>query len=215
VKERLTGAVILVALIVLLVPELLSGPIRSAPRRAVAAAEELPLRSYTINLAEDAHAHPAAHTAAADVAGPAPPAPLPAAPAAGGPAAVEGPGATQSDRQARAPAAAATTAAAAASVAAAAPATHSAGTAVAPAPTNAAGTSGAWMVQLGSFASRDNAERLAKQLRGGGLQVSVSQGATGRRLYRVRAGPVPDHAAAEQLAGKLRAQGHPGEIVPK
>lgn len=71
------------------------------------------------------------------------------------------------------------------------------------------------MVQLGSFASRDNAERLAKQLHGSGFQVSVSQGTSGRRLYRVRAGPVQDHAAAEQLAGKLRAAGHTGAIVPK
>jgi DedD protein len=219
VKERLTGAVILVALIVLLVPELLSGPIRSAPRTSVAAtaAEEPPLRSYTINLSEDAHAHSAAHMTAAELPAPASPAAPPAAPAAGGSAAVDGPGAAQAERQGRAPAAAATTAVASATGAAAAIAAHSGGTAAvgAPAATSAAGTSGAWMVQLGSFASRDNAERLAKQLRGGGLQVSVSQGATGRRLYRVRAGPVPDHAAAEQLAGKLRAQGHPGEIVPK
>ena len=33
-KERLTGAIILVALTVLLVPELLTGPIRVAPRIA-------------------------------------------------------------------------------------------------------------------------------------------------------------------------------------
>jgi DedD protein len=197
VKERLTGAVILVALIVLLVPELLSGPIRSAPRTSAAAAaagEEPPLRSYTINLADDAHAHSAARTTAADVPPPAPPPAPPATPVTGGSAA----------------AAAATPAAAVA---------HSGGTAAAaanaPATTSAAGASGAWMVQLGSFASRDNADRLAKQLRGGGFQVSVSQGTTGRRLYRVRAGPVPDHAAAEQLAGKLRAQGHSGEVVPK
>jgi DedD protein len=221
VKERLTGALILVALIVLLVPELLSGPIRSAPRThaaaaaAAAAAEEPPLRSYTINLAEDAHARSSAHTTAADLPGPVPPAAPPAASAAGGSAAVDGPAATQSERQGRAPAAAAATAAATGTTAATA--THSGGAvaAGAGAPAATSGTSGAWMVQLGSFASRDNAERLAKQLRGGGLQVSVSQGATGRRLYRVRAGPVPDHAAAEQLAGKLRAQGHPGEIVPK
>jgi cell division protein FtsN len=71
------------------------------------------------------------------------------------------------------------------------------------------------MVQLGSFASRDNAERLAKQLRAGGFQASVSQGTTGRHLYRVRAGPAHDRAGAEQLAGKLRAAGHSGAIVPK
>jgi DedD protein len=56
VKERLTGAIILVVLIVLLVPELLSGPSRSAPApQAVTSSEEPPLRSYTINLADDSH----------------------------------------------------------------------------------------------------------------------------------------------------------------
>jgi DedD protein len=55
VKERLTGAIILVVLIVLLVPELLSGPSRSvpAPQAAATSSEEPPLRSYTINLADD------------------------------------------------------------------------------------------------------------------------------------------------------------------
>ena len=58
-KERLTGAIILVVLIVLLVPELLSGPKSpSAPAPAGAAStssEEPPLRSYTINLGDDSH----------------------------------------------------------------------------------------------------------------------------------------------------------------
>ena len=54
-KERLTGAIILVALIVLLVPELLTGPVRSAtaPQPAATSAEESPLRSYTIDLADE------------------------------------------------------------------------------------------------------------------------------------------------------------------
>ncbi|HEV3180197.1 MAG TPA: hypothetical protein VGZ05_06985, partial [Steroidobacteraceae bacterium] len=73
-KERLTGAIILVALIVLWVPELLTGPIRSAPRAAAPTppAGEPPLRSYTINLTDDAHARPAA----VHPSGPEPPAPL-------------------------------------------------------------------------------------------------------------------------------------------
>ena len=77
VKERLTGAIILVALIVLLVPELLTGPIGSAPRAAAVAPspEEPPLRSYTINLADDTHSR----TAAVITSGPQPPTPLSAA----------------------------------------------------------------------------------------------------------------------------------------
>src|SRR5579862_9540413 len=54
VKERLTGALILVGLVVVLVPELLSGPIARTVNThgPVSAAEEPPLRSYTINLDE-------------------------------------------------------------------------------------------------------------------------------------------------------------------
>ncbi|HEY0766760.1 MAG TPA: hypothetical protein VGD47_02275, partial [Steroidobacteraceae bacterium] len=76
-KERLTGAIILVALIVLLVPELLTGPVRSAPRAAAVtpAAEGAPLRSYTIKLADDAHSR----AATATTSGPQQPTPLPAA----------------------------------------------------------------------------------------------------------------------------------------
>jgi len=73
-----------------------------------------------------------------------------------------------------------------------------------------------WLIQLGSFASRGNAERLAQQLKSGGFHASVSESSGGgRKLYRVRIGPVADHAAAEQLAVKLRAAGHPGSLVPR
>jgi cell division protein FtsN len=70
------------------------------------------------------------------------------------------------------------------------------------------------VVQLGSFASRPNAERLARQVKAQGFPVSVSQYPSGRHLYRVRVGPVADHAAATQLQEKLHAAGHSGPIVP-
>jgi DedD protein len=216
VKERLTGAIILVALIVLLVPELLTGPIRSAPRAAAEAssAEEPPLRSYTIHLSEDAHAHGASPAAS----GPEQPAPLPAASAPNGtpdpaPATPQASAADQTEPPVQpaplavpppAPAAARKPASAARHVATAPPAS-----------TSGAGDADGFYVQLGSFASRANAERLAQQVRERGFQVSVSQGASGRHLYRVRVGPAHDHPAAEQLAQKLRASGHSGTVVPK
>jgi DedD protein len=193
VKERLTGAIILVALIVLLVPELLSGPVRSAVKAVAApsAGEEPPLRSYTINLAEDGRGHGAAPASAAE------PPSLPAPAAAAEPAAAA-PAASAPGSVAQTPAASGTNS---------------------PPPTpNAAlasSASGAYMVQLGSFASRQNAERLAQQLRTQGFGVSVSQGSGGRHLYRVRVGPAHDHGAAEQLAAQLRTLGHSGAIVPR
>jgi cell division protein FtsN len=71
------------------------------------------------------------------------------------------------------------------------------------------------MVQLGSFASRANADHLARQVRTQGFQVSVSQGSSGRHLYRVRVGPAHDRAAATALAQQLRSAGHSGSVVPK
>ncbi len=195
---------ILVALMVLLVPELLTGPIRSAPRAAAmaASAEEPPLRSYTINLADDTHSRSAAATAS----GPQQPTSLSVAQ----PAAAESMPSPAASAAPRAPEAAP------AAPPPVMPAKSGRASAVAASAGNSvAGDSGAWMVQLGSFASRTNAERLAGQVRAGGFKVSVSQGSSGRRLYRVRVGPAHDREAATQLAVKLRAAGHSGSIVPK
>jgi DedD protein len=73
------------------------------------------------------------------------------------------------------------------------------------------------MVQLGVFASRDNADRLAQELKEKGFRISVSEvaGSSGRKLFRVRAGPVTDRTAAADLAAKLRAAGAPGSVVPR
>jgi len=197
VKERLTGAIILVALMVLWVPELLTGPIRSAPRAVSVApsAEEPPLRSYTINLADDAHSRSTGATSS----GPQQPTPLEAA-------APRGSGAAQSGFAPQAlPAAPAPVV----------PARSAPASTAAPALAAMSVAAGSWVVQLGSFASRANAERLARQVRAGGFNVSVSRASAGRRLFRVRVGPAHDREAASQLAAKLRAAGHDGSIVPK
>ncbi len=207
-KERLTGAILLVALIVLLVPELLTGPVRSAPRAAAVAssAEEPPLRSYTIKLAEEAHPRGAsAHS------GPEQPAPLAAPPAPGGPPAPAALAAEEASSSS-APLPAVTTA----STAHPLPAHPSpaAGAAASAPPAARPEGNQPYMVQLGSFASRANADRLARQVRAQGFTVSVSQGSSGH-LYRVRVGPARDHAAASELAQQLRAHGHGGAIVPQ
>lgn len=230
VKERLTGAIILVALIVLLVPELLTGPIKSAPPRTVAAsAEESPLRSYTINLGDDARARTQAAQPesaapqplpAASAAPAAAPQPLPesAAPAPAQPSPADSaPLPAAPERSAAPPAPHVSGVAAAKS--GSAPSVHSVaakpGTKAATPPAAGSGEAGAWLVQLGSFASHDNAERLAQQLRSQGFAASVTQGSSGRHLYRVRVGPAHDRAAATQLQAKLKAAGHGGAVVPR
>jgi cell division septation protein DedD len=198
VKERLTGAIILVALIVLLVPELLTGPIRSAPRAMASAAGEPPLRSYTITLGDETHSKPAEPQGATPAVSPVP-VPLPA-PAA----------ASKDDSVAAGTVPAPDPAAAAAAAPVPAPAAAHARSEAPPPAAHAAKPAAS-----GSFASRSNAERLAQQLKGQGFAASVSQGSSGRHLYRVRVGPVHDHGAATQLQAKLQAAGHSGSIVPK
>ena len=72
------------------------------------------------------------------------------------------------------------------------------------------------MVQLGVFSIQANAERLAQELKSQGFHTLVSEiSGSGRPLWRVRAGPVAERAAAEQLSARLRAAGHAGSVVPK
>ena len=207
-KERLTGAIILVALIVVLVPELLSGPIRpvSRTRAPGSSAEEPPLRSITIDLADEPHA---GSGSLQPVSAPSPPGPAvePSAPpekpqpmAAAQPAARHEPVAPPSVSS---------------KPVAATPAPQASAPPPATAPQASAGTTGAYVVQLGSFANRANADRLAKQVQGLGYPVSVSRGNTGRRLYRVVVGPGRDRASADQVAAKLRMQVHTGTVVPR
>jgi DedD protein len=94
VKERLIGASILVALIVLVVPELLSGPKpAAAPIFGPQAITPEPIRNVTVDLATSkapasSDAEPAAIAASAVGAGPAAEVAAPAAPAATLPAGV-------------------------------------------------------------------------------------------------------------------------------
>jgi cell division septation protein DedD len=69
-------------------------------------------------------------------------------------------------------------------------------------------------VQLGVFANRENAERLALDVRVKGFKASVSAVSSGKRkLYRVRVGPTPDRSGAQELQGRLKAAGRPGGTV--
>ena len=189
VKERLVGASILVVLIILIVPELLSGP---APAPAPAAAPMLSapasateqVRNVTVDLA----------TRKAPAPEP-PPAPEPAA--ASSPAPQDAPGTA---------------------VAESAPAALESAP---PAPTSAAAASKLpaighpWSVQLGSFASRANADKLVHQLKAQGFAVYVLPGGTGAALrYRVRVGPMADRNAAAAAVAKLNSLGHSGTLVP-
>jgi DedD protein len=235
IKERLIGATILVALIVLIVPELLSGP-KPAPLPPLAAGLPSSTRNVSVNLATSkATPQPQAATAATEGAAARETPGAAGARAAGSSASGGGAGASAMSGAAPQGASAETSApgssAAAASSASSAPtvATLKAQESAAPLETaisspksaveNAAASDSAgahghrgWAVQLGSFASKANAEKLLHQLPGNGFYL-VSSG-SGRSLrYRVRMGPLADHGAAERAVTKLKAEGHAATIV--
>ena len=77
----------------------------------------------------------------------------------------------------------------------------------------------AWAVQLGSFASRGNADKLVHQLKAQGtaqgFSVYVVSGGSGASLrYRVRIGPMADRGTAAQAVAKLKSAGQVASLVP-
>ncbi len=82
-------------------------------------------------------------------------------------------------------------------------------------PKPAASTTGMWAVQLGSFSNKQNAEKLAADLRKQGYAAFLSQLKTGSgQLHRVRIGPQKDRESAEAMAARLLKVGHKGQVLP-
>lgn len=223
-KARLIGAAVLVALAVMLVPELLTG--RGPGVEAPAPGESPGSRTFTIEIGDSGNR-------------PAVPAPVAAAPAAAGNARAEGAGATRS-AAAEAPSPSSVPEAPRAGPTTVAPViagpqapagdaagTSSSGVPAAPGPeariaqpgrpapapsVPQAGTG--WMVQVGAFGTAEAARSVVQDLQASGIAAQVSPVSRGgRTLHRVRAGPVADRAEAERLAQRLAARGLPATVV--
>jgi DedD protein len=195
VKERLVGASILVVLVVLIVPELLSGPKRAviAPQ-ATPAGPDQPMRSVTVDLTTSKATAGIDEAAAPSTAPPTAPSPDTAA---GAPSAIP----PSASPPAPPPAAALESGA--------------------PSPISGGGRAKAddprqvWTAQVGSFAARENALKLERQLRAQGFSPVLSAAGTGRALrYRVRVGRVADRGAAQNLIAQLAKAGHSASLVP-
>ena len=84
-----------------------------------------------------------------------------------------------------------------------------------PEPAADTSSTGMWAVQLGSFSSQENAERLAADLRNQGFAAFLSQVQTDAgQLHRVRIGPQKDRDSADDIAAQLQRTGHSGQVVP-
>jgi cell division septation protein DedD len=206
-KIRLTGAIILVIVVVMLVPEMFRGRPPGGATHGGAMVDELPLRSYTIDLRNNAAPQSGA---AASIPGPVA-AGVAASAAVTTPAsaAVTLPTATVPPvtMSTTAPAPAPAPAPASASALKPAPTLTAAAAVPAPKPEpTGASTPLLWTVQVGTFSRRDYAERMVKQVRAKGFVVMVA-GPDERGLYRVRSASVNMRASAEALRQKMVAQG--------
>ena len=222
-KARLIGAGVLVALAVLLIPELLSG--RKTPESvAEEGADPRGTRTFTIELGQaPGQATRSPMTTSAPVPSPTPANPLPVPPVAGqgseppaGQPAETVAGAAQTPGPEPAPTPAA--ALAAKPVKSAPPSVEAAPDAAvrseAKQPPTQSAPSGGWAVQVGAFGSADTARKLVQDLGGAGYRAFVSPvNRGGKTLYRVRVGPADDRAGAEQLVPRLKARGLPATVV--
>ncbi|MEN9527880.1 MAG: hypothetical protein RLY56_1831 [Pseudomonadota bacterium] len=194
-RNRLTGAALLILLAVILLPEMLTGEggNRSAATQTVEGVEQ-PVQSYDFDLSEEAQVPPP----------PAVEAPVPAsAPAATPPA-------TTPIAPPTSAAAVATPLAKAAEV----PAASTPAPVTAPEPKPAVQTpETGYFVQIGVFSNKASADRLARELRQKKFTVVVTQLDGAKPLHRVRVGPAADRKAAEALAKRLAAAGHKGSVV--
>jgi DedD protein len=229
VKERLIGATILVVFIVLIVPELLSGPKRPAnPQSPLPTSPTDPVRNVTVDLATSkatsAAEAPASSTASTPAAAPFPATPgevtheAPAAPATPSGSDSDDSDTTAGQRPAAPPTITTLQAQQPVTPALENDALPPKSPGVAPKPgiqrEVAGGPHRNWAVQLGSFASSANAEQLQRRLRKESFSAYISSSGAGKALrYRVRVGPLTDRAAADRMIAKLRNEGHPASVV--
>ncbi|MEQ1580527.1 MAG: SPOR domain-containing protein [Steroidobacteraceae bacterium] len=223
-KERLVGAAVLVAVAVILIPEMLSGPSdRKAEGSAGdSAAEEGGVRTYTIDLGDRARSGaneavaPATATAAAVEETPAPPPEI--VPEAGVPSNAPVP---EKEPASSAPVVAAAAeprpeerpAAVAKSSQTSSPPPVPAQ--AAPTPARSSGGQGQpWVVQIGSFAKQATAEKLSQDLKRRGYASFVVPFKPGAQtLYRVRVGPMKERGDADAVVQKLKREGTAATVV--
>ena len=204
-KERMIGAIVLVAIAILLIPALLDGPGQETVRKELEL--DTGARSRTVELALDGQApKPATREISAQQVKESPRKEKPVEPPPASTAVAKTPPPkTAATPKPEPPKTAATPKPEPPKpekeVARAAPATPAA--------------AGNWAAQVGSFAKESSASRITRELKAGGFDAYVSeirQG--GRTLYRVRVGPVVSRAEADALVARLSAGGHAAKVMP-
>jgi cell division septation protein DedD len=213
-KERLTGAAILVVVVVFAVPEMFHGRPPAPAGEATAGTAAIPLRTYTMDLRSDPGAQPKRTDEGGDAPAPVDPAPLVPLPQSEVPALDAAPqqatptgvttGVIQRPAETLQPKIEAKPE----------PKVEPRPEPKAPAkvdrkpdkaPEKAAGSG--WAVQVGSFRSKELAEKMLRQVRVKGFAVQMV-GPDAKGLYRVRSALLPERAAAVALRERMAEKGY-------
>jgi DedD protein len=243
-KQRLIGATILVVVAVVVLPGLLSGRREVVTLEPTRDDTGMPLRAHEFSLGDTPTAEEQA--VAADELQPDPlpgevaaaPVPLPMTPPSGVPVAAA-PATTPATTPAPVPAAApaaimpapavqinrplsppvaapvAVTPPASKPLPVPAGATKQAAKPV-PAPVAPAVSLSGWVVQIGSFGTRQKADELVAKLQAKGFRAfTLPYTAAGRTLHRVRVGPEQSRQSADQIAKRLEADGYQPHVAPQ
>lgn len=198
-QERLIGAGVLVVLLVVVVPAILDGGFGDDSgdgvngKSAAPATVKEPRRTHTIRLDQSTERPPVAQ----QVTEPA------VEPVQKSVASSAAPGSTSPSTAAVVPHPAPVAESPVARKPPAAPRVQSA-----PVPT------AGWIVQLGSFTSRENARRLTDEVSARGFSAFImSLNQSGTKLYRVRVGPRETRDQATTLARRLAEVGYTGQVM--
>jgi len=213
-KERLVGAAVLIAVAVIMVPEMFSGsgsrdPVGNAATASDASASSDPgqVKTYRIELQHRDTASVSSESAAqvspvvadtrADAAAAnTPPAPAPSAEAASSSSI---PQASSSSSAARAARSASSVVPAIRESTASSASSHAQATPVASA------TPGGWSIQIGSFATESAAKQVQANVRSEGFSAYLSSVTVGGKVWhRVRVGAYTDKDAAQTALSKLK-----------
>jgi DedD protein len=192
VRERLVGALVLVAIVVLVVPAVLTGrgsarddaPVQPTRREILPAGDGAPVEEEEILVPEPVADAPATEPA------------------------VKAPPPTEPDAERAPPEAASTSPPKPTKPAAPAPAAAPPPPASLPPAPGGDAQAPAWAVQLGAFSNRSKAEQLVADLRKRGYAAFLLEyRAGGQVLYRVRVGPEQDRERAREIAARLAKDG--------
>jgi DedD protein len=209
-KERLIGAAVLVAIAVIMVPEMFSGPRSHQELASDAVAPAGQLKTYRVEL--QAAPHAATQSSVSPVA---PPVEAPA----------EHPQNELTSSSASSSSLAASSASSAVSSAAAAKAVETKLNEARPLPAKSVETKSAassavwasttWVVQVGSFGTREKAQQIVAKLKSQGYSAFTGPVTVANKtLYRVRVGAATDRPSAEGLLQKLKASYPESSVVP-